>query len=81
MVRRTKNVTMAAGAGSGVGARAERQLQRDVSVSDSGNVSGSVGGGVSGSVSENSVTLRGISLSSTNLYFTFEMFAPLLGLT
>ena len=28
-----------------------------------------------------SATLRGISLSSTNLYFNFELFAPLLGLT
>ena len=44
---------MAAGAGSEVGARAERQLQLDVSVSDSGSLTGSMGGGVSGSMSRN----------------------------
>ena len=54
---------MSAGAGLGMGARAERQLQCDVSVRDSGSLSDSVVGSVSGSVSGN----VGGRFSSSNL--------------
>ena len=44
---------MVAGAGAGAGARAERQLQRDVIVSNSGSLSGNLVGSVSDGVSWN----------------------------